>query len=212
MSFRSIASLSLLLPLLFLLHFSSAAAGDDNLTAYQVLASYDFPPGLLPLGALGYNLDATTGAFSAYLNGSCSFSLEGSYQLHYKSTVTGVISTGRLSDLHGVSVKVLLFWVNIIEVRRLTDSLRFSVGIASADFAISNFYISPRCGCGLNCTDGDDSQESIRSPLRLPGRHQDAISSAKFILPNSMVMFLMIWPVHHINPTKVAKLSFGQVE
>ncbi|XP_074585132.1 uncharacterized protein LOC141840927 [Curcuma longa] len=177
MSSRSLASSSLLL--FFLLHFSSSAAaagGNDNLTAYQVLASYNFPPGLLPQGALGYNLDASTGAFSAYLNGSCSFSLEGSYQLHYKSTITGVIAPGRLSDLRGISVKVLLFWVNIIEVRRLTDSLRFSVGVASADFAVSNFFISPRCGCGLNCSDDDVSHESIRLPLRLPGRHQGAVS------------------------------------
>ncbi|XP_074557520.1 uncharacterized protein At5g01610-like [Curcuma longa] len=157
---------------------SSAAAGNDNLTAYQVLASYDFPPGLLPQGALGYDLKASTGAFSAYLNGSCSFSLDGSYQLRYKSTITGVIEPGRLSDLHGVSVKILFFWVNIIEVRRLTDSLRFSVGIASADFAMSNFYISPRCGCGLNCPDDHDSYEAARFPLRLPGLHRHAVSYA----------------------------------
>ncbi|XP_042468375.1 uncharacterized protein LOC122051344 [Zingiber officinale] len=167
----------------FLFNSSSAAdaaaaggGGNDNLTAYEALASYDLPPGLLPQGALGYDLNAPTGAFSAYLNGTCSFSLDGSYQLRYKSTITGVISPGRLSDLHGVSVKILLFWVNIIEVRRLTDSLRFSVGIASADFAMSNFYISPRCGCGLNCPDDHDSYEAVRFPLRLPGLHRDAVS------------------------------------
>ncbi|WOK93098.1 hypothetical protein Cni_G01791 [Canna indica] len=61
-----------------------------------------------------------------------------------------------LTNLKGVSVKVLFFWLNIIEVRLLNDSLRFSVGIASADFTLSNFYISPQCGCGLDCPGDDD--------------------------------------------------------
>ncbi|XXG84267.1 hypothetical protein AAC387_Pa10g1817 [Persea americana] len=123
----------------------------EKLTAYQVLEQYDFPIGLLPKGVTGYELDSSTGKFSVYLNGTCSFSLEGSYDLKYKSTIKGYISKDRLTDLSGISVKVLFFWINIIEVVRSGDELRFSVGIASADFPISNFYECPQCGCGLDC-------------------------------------------------------------
>lgn len=120
-------------------------------TAYEVLQGYDFPVGILPIGVTGYDLDSPTGKFSAYFNGSCSFHLEGSYQLKYKSTIKGNISKGKLSGLQGVSVKLFFMWVDIGEVRRSGDSLDFSVGIASAGFPIENFEECPQCGCGLDC-------------------------------------------------------------
>jgi hypothetical protein len=95
----------------------------------------------------------STGKFSAYLPESCSFSLEGSYELRYKSTINGYISQGKLTSLQGVSVKLFFFWVDIIEVQRNGDNLGFSVGIAGADFPIDNFEESPQCGCGLNCNE-----------------------------------------------------------
>ncbi|KAL5996176.1 hypothetical protein ACLOJK_026250 [Asimina triloba] len=133
---------------------ASAAASPvsaDTPTAYEVLQSYDFPVGLLPKGVVRYELDNSTGKFAAYLNGSCSFSLEGSYQIKYKSTIKGYISTDKLTKLEGISVKILFFWINIIEVTRSGDELDFSVGIASANFLISNFLECPQCGCGLDC-------------------------------------------------------------
>ncbi|PON65877.1 hypothetical protein PanWU01x14_113660 [Parasponia andersonii] len=135
---------------------SFASADDHILSAYQVLQQYDFPIGILPVGVTGYELNRDTGEFAAYLNGTCKFSLEGSYTLEYKSTITGVISKDRLKNLKGVSVKVLFFWLNIVEVVRDGDELQFSVGIASANFLIDNFVESPQCGCGLNCNGVED--------------------------------------------------------
>lgn len=137
---------------------ASPCLASDNVTiftkrsAYEVLKDYDFPVGILPKGVLDYDLDPSTGKFSAYLNGSCSFSLEGSYQLNYKSTINGYLSKGKLQTLEGVSVKLFFFWVGIVEVQRSGDALEFSVGIAGADFSIDNFEESPQCGCGLNCS------------------------------------------------------------
>ncbi|GMI83576.1 hypothetical protein like AT4G02360 [Hibiscus trionum] len=74
-----------------------------------------------------------------------------SYELSYKSTIQGVISPGKLSNLKGVSVKVLFFWLNIVEVVHGGDEMQFSVGIASANFPIDNFYESSQCGCGFDC-------------------------------------------------------------
>lgn len=65
--------------------------------------------------------------------------------------IAGVISKGRLTNLTGVSVKVFLFWLNIVEVYVTDDELGFSVGIASAGFPIDNFELCPRCGCGMDC-------------------------------------------------------------
>ncbi|KAK7269672.1 hypothetical protein RIF29_22406 [Crotalaria pallida] len=122
----------------------------DSLSAYEVLAQYGFPPGILPKGVTGYALNRETGEFAAYLEGSCSFVIE-TYTLKYKSTITGVITNGKLSKLKGVSVKILLLWLNIVEVVRDGDELQFSVGIASANFGVVNFLESPQCGCGFDC-------------------------------------------------------------
>ncbi|XP_030477078.2 uncharacterized protein LOC115694091 [Syzygium oleosum] len=136
---------------------SSSAANDNSLSAYEVLEEYDFPIGLLPNGVLGYELDNSTGEFTAYLNGSCTFSID-SYELKYSSSITGIISTDKLSSLSGIKVKVWFFWLSIVKVVRDSDELEFSVGIASADFAVSNFDECPTCGCGFDC----DSVEKKR--------------------------------------------------
>lgn len=145
--------------ILFLLFISPSLASETNPTTtkrsvYEVLEDYSFPVGILPKGVRGYNLDPLTGNFSAELGGSCSFSLNGSYQLKYNSAIRGYISQGKLTSLEGVSVKLFFFWVDIVEVQRKGDSIGFSVGIAGKDFPIDNFEECPQCGCGLNCNDG----------------------------------------------------------
>ncbi|KAL2238997.1 uncharacterized protein LOC105163110 [Sesamum indicum] len=123
----------------------------NKASAYEALEQYNFPVGLLPRGATGYRLNPETGEFSAYLNGSCSFTLENSYELRYKPVIKGVISEGRLQKLSGVSVKVVLLWLNIVEVKRNNENLEFSVGFTSANFPVRNFKECPQCGCGLDC-------------------------------------------------------------
>ncbi|KAE9618795.1 hypothetical protein Lal_00047235 [Lupinus albus] len=149
----SITAILLLFTAVFLL-LPPPLTSSSAPTAYDLLARYNFPEGVLPKGITGYELDESSGKFRAYLNGTCSFSLEGSYQLSYKPIISGRISQNRLTDLRGVSVKVLFLWLNIVEVVRDGDDLDFSVGIASASFSLDNFFVSPQCGCGLDC--GDD--------------------------------------------------------
>lgn len=163
----------LLLVLLLLSVCSSAVSSPLSITtttttptAYEVLESYGLPIGLLPRGALGYELDRSTGAFTAYLNGSCAFSIRGSYELRYQSTISGRISRGRLRALKGVSVKFLLFWIGIIEVDRRGDQLQFSVGITSADFGVDNFDECPQCGCGMDCDRLNGLPDGDRMSLR----------------------------------------------
>ncbi|CAK9170706.1 unnamed protein product, partial [Ilex paraguariensis] len=150
---------TLILSLLFLsVTIVAADDGDTTLTPYEALQSYNFPVGILPKGAKGYDLDKSTGKFNAYLNDSCSFSLEGSYQLKYKSTISGHISKDKLTNLDGISVKVFFLWLNIVEVVRSGDELEFSVGIASANFPLDNFEVCPQCGCGLDCNGNGSGQ------------------------------------------------------
>ncbi|KAK4441786.1 hypothetical protein Salat_0513500 [Sesamum alatum] len=144
--------------------FLSARAGGTDRTAYEFLQSYGFPMGILPKGVTHYDLDASSGKFNAYLNGSCSFSLEGSYKLKYRSRIGGYIKKDKLTKLSGVRVKVLLLWLNIVEVRRHGEKLEFSVGMASAEFPINNFDVSPQCGCGVDCKNVEEKMN--RGSLR----------------------------------------------
>ncbi|WOG83806.1 hypothetical protein DCAR_0102984 [Daucus carota subsp. sativus] len=149
MSPITILTLSLLSFSLVSLPPPSLAGESSN--AYDLLESYNFPAGLLPVGVQGYDLDQSTGKFSLYLNGSCSFSAEGSYQLKYKSTISGKIAKNKLTNLSGISVKILFLWLNIVEVDRNGDEIELSVGFASAVFPVGNFDECPQCGCGLDC-------------------------------------------------------------
>ncbi|GFS39748.1 transmembrane protein, putative [Actinidia rufa] len=147
-----------LLSLLLLITISAAATA-ETATAYDLLQEYNFPAGLLPQGVKGYELDASTGKFKVYLNGTCSFKAEG-YDLKYKSTISGVISKGKIKNLNGISVKVIFLWFDITEVTRDGDDLNLSVGIASAQFGIDNFEESPQCGCGFDCVNVE-REESV---------------------------------------------------
>ncbi|XP_056859188.1 uncharacterized protein LOC108841864 [Raphanus sativus] len=146
---------------------TTAATDTDSPTAYSLLQSYNFPVGILPKGVVSYDLDESTGKFHAYFDKSCTFALQdSSYQLDYKSTISGYISENKITKLTGVKVKVLFLWLNIVEVIRNGDELEFSVGITSANFAIEEFYESPQCGCGFDC-DGlkSESDDSGRNPF-----------------------------------------------
>ncbi|GMI79345.1 hypothetical protein like AT1G02816 [Hibiscus trionum] len=138
------------------------AIKNNNPTAYEVLKDFDFPIGLLPKGVTGYDFDSSSGKFSAFLNGSCSFSLERSYRLNYKNTIKGYLSKGKISSLEGVTVKLWFMWVNIVEVSRRGDDLEFSVGIAGAGFPVHNFEECPQCGCGVNCNANINHQQQVR--------------------------------------------------
>nr|XP_043610517.1 uncharacterized protein LOC122582221 [Erigeron canadensis] len=130
-------------------------------TAYEALELYDFPTGLLPVGVTGYTLDQTTGAFEVYLPETCKYTVQG-YNLRYQSTISGIISKDKLTNLKGISVKVLFVWVNIVEVSRDGDELYLSVGILSASFDISGFIESPQCGCGFDCNGLGLGLESVQ--------------------------------------------------
>ncbi|KAF8007270.1 LOW QUALITY PROTEIN: hypothetical protein BT93_K1312 [Corymbia citriodora subsp. variegata] len=110
------------------------------------------PPGSSP-SASAATISTRRTASSPPTSTRPAFSLEGSYQLEYKSTIRGLISENRLKNLQGVKVKLWFVWVDIVEVSRQGDDLQFSVGIAGADFPIDNFEECPQCGCGLNCGD-----------------------------------------------------------
>ncbi|CAA7400431.1 unnamed protein product [Spirodela intermedia] len=147
-------SFSLAVALLICSLAASPAAADAP-TAYEMLEKYGFPKGILPEGATSYVLreDKT---FEVHLGGrgDCDFAVEGGYLLNYKRKISGRLdeAAGALTELKGVSVKVLFVWFGIGEVVKGQNSLSFYVGPLSASFPLSNFEDCPRCRCGFNCS------------------------------------------------------------
>ncbi|KAH1133166.1 hypothetical protein AAZX31_05G067700 [Glycine max] len=158
------SSIRFLWILMVSLKVSCVLSQPQKLSAYDVLMEYGFLVGLLPKGAIGYSLNRDNDKFVVYFQGACSFDIE-SYTLKYKSTITGVISKGRLYNLKGVIAKILLLWLNITKVSCQGNNIYFSIEITSVDFGVKNFLESPQCGCGFDCKplplNGDVSVSSI---------------------------------------------------
>ncbi|QHO30376.1 DDE_4 domain-containing protein [Arachis hypogaea] len=51
------------------------------------------------------------------------------------------------------------------------DDLNFSIGFSSSSFSLDNFFMSPRCGCRLNCDDEDNDEFRVRKFKGLDGTH-----------------------------------------
>lgn len=134
----------------FCLILTHVISANSSPSAYEVLESYNFPVGLLPKGVESYDLNATTGQFAAYLKGSCSFH-QAAYQLKYRPVIKGSISNNKITGLSGISVKVVLMWMDIKEIIRTGDSIDFYVGVAKTGFPVDNFEDSPECGCEPSC-------------------------------------------------------------
>ncbi|KAJ8493485.1 hypothetical protein OPV22_015206 [Ensete ventricosum] len=126
------------------------ASVSETPSAYEMLEKFDFPKGILPEGVKGYILNGD-GSFEVYLSENCEFTVEGGYILKYDRKITGKVKSGTLTDLKGVSVKVLFAWFGINEVVRNDSDISFSVGPLSASFPVSNFDECPRCNCGFDC-------------------------------------------------------------
>jgi Protein of unknown function, DUF538 len=71
--------------------------------------------------------------------------------VRYKRTIKGTVQSGTVTDLKGVSVRILLVWVPITGVENSGDELTFSIGPISKSFPVSDFDECPRCRCRSEC-------------------------------------------------------------
>ncbi|XP_042455316.1 uncharacterized protein LOC122039987 [Zingiber officinale] len=126
----------------------SSAGGRPS--AYDMLEKFDFPKGILPEGVPSYELK-DDGSFTVFLASNCEFKVDGGYLLKYDSKITGKVDARALTDVKGVSVKVLFAWFSIGSVARSDAALNFYVGPLSATFPVANFEECPRCRCGFDC-------------------------------------------------------------
>ncbi|KAJ4965170.1 hypothetical protein NE237_017019 [Protea cynaroides] len=135
-------------------HYNETQVSDSvyktESTVYEMIEKFNFPRGILPEGANRYVLHEDN-RFEVYLDGDCKFNVQGGYTLHYSKKVSGIVGFGSLTQLRGVSVKIIFLWLPINEVNRGDGNLDFYVGPISASFPLSNFEECPQCGRGVDC-------------------------------------------------------------
>ena len=128
--------------------FSLSTAVAEEKTAYEILASYGFPDGLLPRtvenSGGNYALD-DNGAFELHLERTCRFTIPGSYEVQYAPRISGSVSSGKLRNLSGISVHIFYVWWNIDAITVNGNDLMFQVGPFSASFPAENFVDNPMC-------------------------------------------------------------------
>ncbi|KAL6868313.1 hypothetical protein ACP4OV_015158 [Aristida adscensionis] len=120
-----------------------ALAKSTQPTAYKMLQSYGFPPGILPAGVTDYIL-RSDGSFEAHLARECEIGME-KLKVHYSSRIAGNIQNGSIHGMEGVKVKVLLSWYGIREIERDGDDLHFHAGLLKKSFPVNDFSSSPQC-------------------------------------------------------------------
>uniref|UniRef100_A0ACD6A2B8 Uncharacterized protein n=1 Tax=Avena sativa TaxID=4498 RepID=A0ACD6A2B8_AVESA len=112
-------------------------------TVYELLAKYDFPPGILPEGVQNYTI-RPDGSFDVTLPGECEIEVA-RFTLRYESKIQGSIQSMLISGLQGVSVSRGLNRVGIKSIERDGEHLKFDAGVVSKSFPVGSFATSPRC-------------------------------------------------------------------
>ena len=111
------------------------------------LTNYGFPIGLLPATTiLGYAVNDTSGDFTVNLGGACKITLPpDNYVATYSKRITGKIIKGKITELDGIRVWVLIKWWPITGIRSSGDNIVFEVGMVTAKYPSKNFDESPTC-------------------------------------------------------------------
>lgn len=97
----------------------------DDARTRQVLRDHGLPPGLLPPGITQAEI-AADGRFTVHLPRTVERT-HGGYRVRYGTHIHGRITTGQVSDLHGVEAKKGL-WIRVARIDAVGGALEFHVG------------------------------------------------------------------------------------
>ncbi|KAL1550259.1 hypothetical protein AAHA92_18247 [Salvia divinorum] len=139
--------------LVIILILSAALAAPVSETVYDILQYYRFPPGLVPQGVVTrYELNPNSGQFTLYLSTTCSFTAYG-YDVQLRTQITGRIKDEDIKGLHGVQVRMMNIWLDLVEVEMVEDGeeVEFSNSYTAVDMPVYYFHSIPQCGCGFDC-------------------------------------------------------------
>jgi hypothetical protein len=93
------------------------------------MVAYGFPAKLLPDVIAANTLDEKTGAFTVTLERDFIADVHG-HKVLYSKQIRGTIAQGKITNLSGVNVKVLLIKPAITEIRASDDKSKVSFSVA----------------------------------------------------------------------------------
>ncbi|KAK3120281.1 hypothetical protein QOZ80_9AG0684940 [Eleusine coracana subsp. coracana] len=118
---------------------------EASASVYDVLVKNNLPRGLIPKGVKSYTL-TPAGKLDVILSGTCNVGIQ-NYKLQFADSLTGVIHSGSISQLGGLSLNVKYAWLGINRVERAGNQITLFVQNSSTvKLPVSSFAQSPSCG------------------------------------------------------------------
>ncbi|CAL0302609.1 unnamed protein product [Lupinus luteus] len=108
--------------------FLNKIKGKMQLALPELLKEYDLPIGLFPRDATNYEFDEETGKLVVYIPEVCEVGYKDSSVLRFFTTVTCYLEKGRISEIEGMKIKVLV-WVKVTTISSEGSRLHFTVGM-----------------------------------------------------------------------------------
>ncbi|KAK8952554.1 hypothetical protein KSP39_PZI004315 [Platanthera zijinensis] len=119
-------------------------------TVHDELPKYGLPPGLLPDSVVSYSV-GSSGEFEVEFSSPCYVKF--SDLVHYEKKVKGRLSYGAITDLEGILLKKVFFWVPITGI--VADphgaTLNFQIGFLSEKLPVALFETIPHCIAKASC-------------------------------------------------------------
>ncbi|OIW07410.1 hypothetical protein TanjilG_19251 [Lupinus angustifolius] len=94
----------------------------------ELLKEHDLPIGIFPRDATNYELDEEIGKLVVYIPEVCEVGYKDSSVLRFFTTVTCYLEKGRISEIEGMKIKVLV-WVKVTTISCEGSKLHFIVGM-----------------------------------------------------------------------------------
>ncbi|XP_019450744.1 PREDICTED: uncharacterized protein At5g01610-like [Lupinus angustifolius] len=108
--------------------FFSKIKGKMQKPLTELLKEHDLPIGIFPRDATNYELDEEIGKLVVYIPEVCEVGYKDSSVLRFFTTVTCYLEKGRISEIEGMKIKVLV-WVKVTTISCEGSKLHFIVGM-----------------------------------------------------------------------------------
>eukprot|EP00250_Pteridium_aquilinum_P026451 c33028_g1_i1 orf=258-779(-) len=112
-------------------NFFNRIKGRIQTSLPEMLQAHGLPKGLFPKNVTHYELEEDGGRLTVFLPSNCEVRFKDSSILRYGTTVTAIMSPGKLTSIEGMKTKVLV-WVNVSSISvedPTTNKIYFGVGL-----------------------------------------------------------------------------------
>ncbi|XP_068642820.1 uncharacterized protein [Aristolochia californica] len=139
----------MLLPCCFFFLYFLATVSEGT-TVFELLPQYGLPSGLLPDSVTNYSL-TDDGKFFVELEKPCYLQFD--YLVYYDRRISGTLKYGSITNLKGIEVNKLFFWLDVDEIRvdlPPSNYIYFQVGWITKKLGVSQFEAVRSCKASVS--------------------------------------------------------------